>query len=121
MFAFDLAKEMRRVNVDAMLASIPLPLFFEWMEYAKRKPFGEERADLRMGIATSALLNIQLAKGQRRTRPIDFMPFSKGGGARPKQTPKQMAALLKGIVQLHKGPAERMKTKADANRSKPGS
>lgn len=109
MFAFDLAKELRCPNVDAMLASIPLPLLFEWMEYAKRKPFGEERADLRMGILASALINIQLAKGQRHTRPIDFMPFSKGSVARTKQTPAQMVAVLKGVAQLHKGPASRMK------------
>lgn len=103
MFAFDLAKELKCPNVDAMLASMPLPLFFEWMEYAKRKPFGEERADLRMGILASALVNIQLAKGQRHTRPLDFMPFSKGAGARAKQTPTQMLAVLKGVAQLHKG------------------
>lgn len=102
MFAFDLAKELRWVNVDAMLASIPLPLFYEWMDYANRKPFGEERADLRIGIMASALFNIQLAKGQRPTRPVDFMPFSKGGTARTKQSPQQMSMLLKGVVALHK-------------------
>jgi hypothetical protein len=85
-----------------MARRIPLPVFFDWMEYAKRKPFGEERADLRMGIMASALLNIQLAKGQRRTRPIDFMPFSKGTTARTKQTPAQMVAVLRGMAALHK-------------------
>ena len=117
MFKFDLALALGEENPDAMAARIPLVLFYDWMDYAKCKPFGEERADLRMGIATSALLNIQLAKGQRCTRPIDFMPFSKGAGARPKQTPEQMSALLKGIVQLHKGRADHTEMKADANRS----
>ena len=101
MFAFDLAKELGWINVDAMLASIPLPLFYEWMDYAGRKPFGEERADLRVAIMASALVNIQLAKGQQPTRPLDFMPFSKGK-ARAKQSPQQMSMLLKGVAALHK-------------------
>lgn len=121
MFAFDLALALGECDPDAMLRRIPLPTFYDWLEYANRKPFGEERADLRMGIATSTLLNIQLAKGERRTQPIDFMVFSDGHKRRTKQTPEQMSALLKGIVQLHKGPADRMKAKLDANRSKSGS
>lgn len=117
MFAFDLAKELRCPNVDAMLASIPLPMFYEWMDYATRKPFGDERADLRIGMMASALLNIQLAKGQRRTWPIDFMPFSKEHKSRAKQTPDQMAGILKGLVRQHKDQAGRREAKANANRS----
>ena len=117
MFAFDLALALGECDPDAMLRRIPLPTFYDWLEYAKRKPFGEERADLRMGILASALINIQLAKGQRQTQPLDFMPFSKGAGVRPKQTPAQMSAMLKGIVQLHKGPADRMKAQKAPNSS----
>lgn len=113
MFAFDLAKELRCPNVDAMLASIPLPLFFEWLDYAKRKPFGEERADLRIGYALAKLATMWT---QQRITPGDFMPpIGKGSGARPKQTPAQMSTLLKGIVQLHKGPADRMNAKKAPN------
>lgn len=72
------------------------------MEYAKRKPFGEERADLRIALMASALFNIQLAKGQQRTRPIDFMPFSKGHRQQAAQTTEQMRMMLKSIAALHK-------------------
>lgn len=102
MFKFDLALALGWPDPDAMAASIPLPTFYNWLDYASRKPFGEERADLRMGIMASALVNIQLAKGQRLAKPIDFMPFSDGHKRRSKQTPEQMLSLLKGIVALHK-------------------
>lgn len=98
-----------------MAARIPLATFYDWMEYAKRKPFGEERADLRAGFVASEIANSRRYEHKRLMRPIDFMPFSKGDRARPKQTPAQMSALLKGIVQLHKGRAN--KIDANANRS----
>lgn len=107
MFAFDLAKELRCPNVDAMLASIPLPLFFEWLDYAKRQPFGEQRADLRIGFAAAKLAALWTGKGHK---PADFMPRF-DGFARPKQAPAQMLAVLKGVVQLHKGEADRMKAR----------
>ena len=116
MFAFDLALALGECDPDAMLRRIPLPTFYDWLEYAKRTPFGEERADLRMGILASTLVNIQLAKGQRQTRPLDFMPFSKGAGGRTKQTPAQMSAVLKGIVQLHK--QAKKPTNSDQNAAK---
>lgn len=116
MFAFDLALALGECNPDAMLSCIPLATFYEWMEYARRKPFGDERADLRMALMASAFVNTQIAKGPR-TRPLDFMPFSKDGGKRARQTPEQMSAVLKGIVQLHKGHAGRTEVKTNANRS----
>ena len=85
-----------------MLRRIPLPTFYAWMDYAKRNPFGEERADLRAGLIASEVANSQHFKHPRAMRPIDFMPFSKGSGARTKQTPTQMLAVLKGIASLHK-------------------
>ena len=102
MFAFDLAKELRCPNVDAMLAQIPLPLFYEWAEYANRKPFGEERADLRAGFIASEVANSQHFKHPRAMRPIDFMPFSDGHKKQGPQTPKQMFVVLKGMAELHK-------------------
>lgn len=113
MFAFDLAKELKCPNVDAMLASIPLPLFFEWMEYAKRNPFGEERADLRIAMMASALMN-KHPYGQGRTRPIDFMPFSKGERHEPEPS-LQILADLKGMAALHKRHSDKI-AEIDANR-----
>lgn len=113
MFAFDLALALGECNPDAMLSRIPLAIFYDWMDYAKRKPFGDERADLRIALMASAFVNTQIAKGPR-TRPLDFMPFSKEGGTKPKQTPTQMRALLKGMSRLRRRESEDI---ANANRS----
>lgn len=47
--------------------------FSEWIAYAHLEPFGEERADLRMGILASTFVNMMSAKG-KRYQPKDFMP-----------------------------------------------
>ncbi len=98
MFAFDLAKELRWVNVDAMLASIPLPLFYEWADYANRKPFGEERADLRIGYGLAQFASMWA----KNLTPRDFMPSFGGRAEKKRQTPAQMSMLLKGVAALHK-------------------
>lgn len=82
-----------------MLRRIPLPTFYDWLEYAKCEPFGEQRADLRIGYGLAKLATLWTTSN---VKPSDFMPFSEGSGARPKQTPAQMAMVLKGMAALHK-------------------
>lgn len=48
--------------------------FGEWIAYDRLSPIGDDRADLRTGIETSAIVNILAGKPSRRSRPIDFMP-----------------------------------------------
>ncbi len=50
--------------------------FAEWMAYYAIEPFGEERADLRMGILASLIANVNRdSKKQREPfAPADFMP-----------------------------------------------
>jgi len=51
-------------------------LLSEWMAYSAVEPWGEERADLRMGILASVIANTQRDPKKRREpwRPEDFMP-----------------------------------------------
>lgn len=51
--------------------------FSEWMAYYKIEPFGEERADLRQALTTSAVANNLQAKAKKPkwTKPEDFMLF----------------------------------------------
>lgn len=58
-----------------------------WKEYADLEPFGDTRADLRMGILASLTANIHTKKGARQFTPADFMP--KFG---PREPAKQMDA-----------------------------
>lgn len=58
----------------------------EWMAFYSIEPFGEERADLRQALTTSAVHNsIQAhAKHPKWTKYQDFMPFSEDHQAAPK-------------------------------------
>lgn len=60
--------------------------FAEWMAFYTIEPFGEERADLRQAMTTSAVNNsIQAqAKTPKWTKPEDFMPFSNKAETQPK-------------------------------------
>lgn len=46
----------------------------EWMAYAGLEPWGESRADLRMGILASLTANINRGKDQEPFKPSDFIP-----------------------------------------------
>lgn len=63
--------------------------FSEWMAFYSIEPFGEERADIRQAMTTSAVHNSIQAhmKEPKWTKPGDFMPFS----TQPKAQPKTQA------------------------------
>lgn len=44
------------------------------MAYYGVEPWGEERADLRMGILASTMANLWSSKTSRPSKPKDFMP-----------------------------------------------
>ena len=70
-----LAKELGIPNVNEMLKSISGNDLIEWMAYAKLEPFGEERADLRMGILAALIANVN--RDSEKTdefTPQQFMP-----------------------------------------------
>jgi hypothetical protein len=48
--------------------------FSEWMAYFAIEPFGEDRADLRMGILASVMANLWGKRKGRAWRPQDFIP-----------------------------------------------
>lgn len=90
------------MDVDGMLESIPLELFYRWMEYAAQEPFGEERADLRSAIVACVMANSWRGKSGRRFRPEDFMPKF-GSRARPsrRQSVDEMKMRLRTFATAH--------------------
>ena len=62
------------------------------MAYYQLEPWGDERADLRMGIQAAVLANVHRARNQRPLKPADFMPrfehVAEPGDGR--MTPEQM-------------------------------
>jgi hypothetical protein len=67
--------------------------FSLWQLYDSINPFGDERADLRAGLSTSALINIQLGKGAEPISALDFMPFT----VKPEQKPRSILDNFKAI------------------------
>lgn len=59
-----------------MLAGMTSRQLTEWMAFAALEPFGDERADLRMGILASVIANVN-RDPKRRAQPYepkDFLP-----------------------------------------------
>lgn len=89
-----------------MLAEIPASLFHEWLEYFQRQPFGEERADLRAGIVSSAVV---LAMTGKKVKPSVFMP--KFRRATRRQTPEDVTRLMDAMMQSQNAAVGRRKRK----------
>jgi hypothetical protein len=92
-----------------MLSEIPVSLMYEWMDYASRKPFGEERADLRSGIIACTIANANRGKASKRFKPSDFMP--KFGRRARRQTPEQITQVMEAFMQAQNAAIERRKGK----------
>lgn len=70
MFWFRLALQLGK-SVRQCQAEIDSAEFTEWMAYYQLEPFGETVADIRHGIATSLLANINR---DEKTKPQPFIP-----------------------------------------------
>jgi hypothetical protein len=67
--------------------------FMELLVYAQLEPWGEERADLRMGILASTMANLWRGKDSRGYTPEDFMPrFGANAAPTPEETDAEIAA-----------------------------
>ena len=61
--------------MDEMLASMSSQQLIKWMLYAQLEPFGEERADLRMGYLANHIYNMNRdPEKSPELTPQDFMP-----------------------------------------------
>lgn len=65
----------------------------EWAAYYSLEPWGEERADLRMGILAAVMANAWRGKNQQAYKPADFMPKFDREPADPQSPEKQMAMM----------------------------
>jgi hypothetical protein len=76
--------------------------FREWMEFYTLEPWGEERADLRQAMTTSAVHNSIQAqtKHPKWTKPEDFMPFSRNHAQPKSDEPAEPADLRAKFLAL---------------------
>lgn len=63
------------------------------MDYYELEPWGEERADLRIGTLAAATVNLHLKKGAKPFRAPDFMPYL---GSKPEAAAS--AAEIKSVL-----------------------
>ena len=56
-----------------MLSRVSSRELSEWAAYYRLEPWGEERADLRIGVLDSILANLFRKKGSREYKAQDFM------------------------------------------------
>ena len=82
----------------------------EWKIYYELEPFGEERADLRQALTTSAVYNSIQAqtKHPKWTKPEDFMPFNGETKEEPREpgeavSPDELKAKLRAFTGKRKG------------------
>ncbi len=81
------------MSVARAQREINSPEFAEWIAFYGLEPFGDERADLRMGIQTSNLLRPSMKKGAKAIPPSAFMLTNMG---KPKgiTDPKVIEAIM---------------------------
>lgn len=72
----------------------------EWQAYAELEPFGDMRADLRMGIQTAALVRLWADPKKSRTiTPTTFMPYlDTPTPATAPKTPEQLRARFDALT-----------------------
>lgn len=74
----------------------------EWMEFAELEPFGDQRADLRMAIETSALVRMWAdPKKTKKITPAMFMPFLDSEPKQPK-SPQDLSAKFDALMSKHR-------------------
>ena len=77
--------------------------FVQWKEYYRLEPFGEERADYRMGVIASILANVnRRKKTDKQYSPKDFMPvFNKE--KKRKQTWQEQLQVVERMNKVYGG------------------
>ena len=75
-----------------------------WQAYQRINPWGEERADLRMGILATVIAAPNVKQGHR-LKPSDFMPDFTGGTKR--QNASQIQATMNEFAAAHNAMIEK--------------
>lgn len=88
------------MTVSHLLSSISSKELSEWAVYYELEPFGEERDDLRMGVISSTIANVNRSKNSKVYKPQDFIPKF---GEQHRQTWQQQLKAVEVINQIFHG------------------
>jgi Protein of unknown function (DUF4035) len=72
--------------------------FVEWSAYEALEPFGEWRADLRMGILASVMASPYRKREAPPLRPADFMPFRDAEEEKKPDSPADLSARIRAAL-----------------------
>jgi hypothetical protein len=102
-----LALRFGELDVDAMLARIPLALFYEWAEYAELEILSDVAMDAHLARIACILANAHRDR-KKRKRPFELKEFMllKDRRRPTRQTPEQMKHVLKTMSAMHNAALE---------------
>lgn len=103
------------LTVSELLERLTAYELQEWMAYFQSDPFGEQRADLRMGILASTVANKPVfgMKRAKRFQPKDFIPEFGSKTAKARGNWRRDLEALKSFSMIHNAKVQ-MGQKADA-------
>lgn len=81
-------------DVDEMLATMPLTIFYEWMEFMSFHPFKEVRADIHAALVSSTIANSTRGK---RTKAYKLKDFLLSFDKKERKTVDQMKSVLRAF------------------------
>ena len=90
---FSLCLALGYSHPDVMLETLTARQYVEWLEYYKRDPWGEQRADLRAGIIACTMSNRWRGKNEEASEPADFMPYT-----RQEQTAEEIKFQIQSVI-----------------------
>ena len=93
-----LCKLLGIIDRPTLYATLTRKAYSEWAELWACDPWGEDRADLRAGIISSATISPHAKKG-RTPKPMAFMPYLKKKAV-AKQSTDEMKSIWKGITKM---------------------
>lgn len=102
-----MALRFGELDVDAMLARIPLALFYEWAEFAELEVLSDVALDIHLADLRCMFAETHRNKKMRR-RPFELKEFMllKDRRRPTRQTPEQMKQVLKTMGAMHNAALE---------------
>lgn len=85
--------------------------FIYWQAQYRIDPWGEARADLRNAITSCVIANSNRKERSKAFVPKDFMPDFGSEDGKPKQSAKDMEAVMDGFFDMHNRKVQRQKKK----------
>ena len=99
---FRIALALGFPHPDYLLETLTWKQLLDWLIYYELEPFGEERADYRIGQLTAAVHNALRRSGGRTWKASDFLLGTPVKAERPTDI-ERMKSIVRTIVETHDG------------------